>query len=88
MKPIPQPELPGLAENGGFEQLDIAGHELAELEMRLKREGGYRATVQKGRHNPNNGTGPSWNGSGAGEATSEVFLAPDFQKPLRFRNYE
>ncbi len=61
-KSLNQLSLPGLATNNGSEQLDIAGHELAELDERLKREGrfisvltlrrqgGYTATIQKGCH--------------------------------------
>ena len=62
MKAQLQPELPRLARSNGQEQLDIAGHELGELQTRLasqgkfisvltvRREGGYRVTIQKRRH--------------------------------------
>lgn len=58
-----QLQLPGVATSNGSEQLDIATHELAELDERLKtegrfiavlavrRQGGYTVTIQKRRHN-------------------------------------
>lgn len=62
MKPIPQPDLPGLAGSDGSEQRDIRFHELASLQAQLatewrfitmlevRRQGGYTATIQKRRH--------------------------------------